>query len=183
MQNDTSNTSHVQSIYTPSTSKINSEINSRNTSVVIESTSQISHTYKSTSSLSHTHFSVTKTKDKQKVLGFDESPVFKNITNNVSQRSFGVQVLQKLVNPHIRSKFTMCMPSTTDESCQSQVEVVNRMCSPIKSLLKTSVAANSNTSSSAIVSCSTNSSSEYQNSSSHSEYKYSSSCSEERKKK
>lgn len=183
LQNDTSNTSHVQSRYISSTNKVNSEINSRNTSVVIESTSQISHTYKPTSNLSHTHthLSVSKTKDKQKVLCLGESLVSKNIKNNFSQRSFGVQVLQKLVNPHVRSKSIMCMPSTTDKSCQSEIKIVNRMCSPIKSLLKTSVTANSNTFSSAVASCSTkSSSSEYQNSS-HSVYKCSSSCSEERK--
>lgn len=54
------------------------------------------------------------------------------------------------------------------------------MCSPIKSLLKISIAANFSTSSSAVPSCSTNKSSKYQYSS-HSEYKQSSSCSEERK--
>lgn len=71
----------------------------------------------------------------------------------------------------------MCKSSTTDAFCQTQIEVVNKTSSSIKSLLKTqALSSNSST----LVSCSESSSNEYQYSS-HSEYKYSSSCSEERK--
>lgn len=168
LQNDTSSTSQVQSAYIPSNNETEI-INSENTSIDAESTSQ---------TLSHTHSSA-KIEDKQKLTDFGKSPVSKNRINNISQRSVGVQVIQKLVKPHFRSKSIMCKPSTTDASCQSQIEVANKMCSPIKSLLKTPTAAHCNSSSSAVASCLTNSSNEYQLSS-HSEYK-SSSCSEERK--
>lgn len=95
---------------TPSTSEINSEINTGDTSVGTESISQISHI---------SHSSPTKAEDKQKILGKSPSVSKNTINNNFSRRSIGVQVIQKLVNPHFRSKSTMCTPCMTDASCQT----------------------------------------------------------------
>lgn len=98
---------------------------------------------------------------------------------DITKRSYGVQVCQKLIKPHIRSKSTMCKPCTIDACYQSQTEVIDRMSSPIRFRKNKATSENSNTSSSVTVSFLTNVSSGYQPTSG-SEYKLSS-CSEEKK--
>lgn len=124
--------------------------------------------------------------DGNKVLSFGESPDFplENEQNKaLSKRNVGVQVQQKLTKPHFRSKSVMCVSSMSNKYCQSTVEMVDSMCSPIKSFKRT-IESCSRTSTSADLwtSDSINTASDFQPSS-HSEYNYSSNCSEEEKNK
>lgn len=100
-----------------------------------------------------------------------------------SKKSVGTQVRKSFTNPHIRSKHTTCKPDTRDASCETKVEMVDKMCSPINFCGKESVKSTLlNSDSSAIVS-SSNVTSEYKYTSISSEYKKSSTCSEEKNEK
>ncbi|XP_076664262.1 uncharacterized protein LOC143366794 [Andrena cerasifolii] len=143
---------------------------------ILESTANFSYTQNLASSSSHvshahTHTVTTNTGPnckKTSVLSFGESSgclLPKSIgKKTVLRKSIGVQVYQKLVKPHVRSKATMCVPSTSDASCQCKIED------------KTS---NSDQSTSSV----SHLTSDYKISSEPSEYQQSTTCSEEEKEK
>ncbi|XP_043485167.1 uncharacterized protein LOC122513005 [Leptopilina heterotoma] len=100
-----------------------------------------------------------------------------------NQKSVGVQVRKSFMTPNVRSKHTMCKPNTREVSCEVKVEMVNKMCSPIKfHKTESTVSTLINSDSSTPVS-SSNTTGEYKYSSISSEYKKSSTCSEEKNEK
>ena len=121
-----------------------------------------------------------------KVLSFGDSsyhPLLHVKRSKNIGSSIGIQVQRKLVQTHFQSKYTMCVPQTSDVFCQSEmpkVPTVDKMCSPIKLLLKSTAYESSSTCTSVLTS-KIITSSEYVNFAPESEYK-SSNCSEEKRK-
>lgn len=81
--------------------------------------------------------SQTLAHDPEKIYSFGEGPALSNYTKHDFQRlrDVGVQVRQSLTRPHYRSKEVQCVAKTRETSCQWDVTVVDRACSPIASFI------------------------------------------------